>query len=177
MLIRARGSRLRYRRHTGVAVSGAHSGDVGYLFRLMSVRMAERRLVGCDFSITHPMGSSGDGLRSLLLAQTVFTSPSCWICTPATYRRERTGAVRDYTRKRGVLHTEIMDPANPDHKAGWPQNRAKLWNAARGSIHAANSGGSRGQAGRPCASRSAPRHGGGHRHSRGTPEGRSPQRP
>src|SRR6516165_6967156 len=72
MLIRARGSRLRYRRHTGVAVSGAHSGDVGYLFRLMSVRMAERRLVGCDFSITHPMGSSGDGLRSLLLAQTVY---------------------------------------------------------------------------------------------------------
>jgi hypothetical protein len=42
---------------------------------------------------------------------------------------ERTGVVRDYTRKGGVLHTEIMDSRNPEHAPGWPQNRAKLWNA------------------------------------------------
>jgi len=37
-----------------------------------------------------------------------------------------TGLVHDYTAKRGVLHTEIMTPANtPD----WMRNRAELWNA------------------------------------------------
>jgi hypothetical protein len=39
---------------------------------------------------------------------------------------ERTGLTRDYTRKSGVLHTEILAPENaPD----WMRDRAKLWNA------------------------------------------------
>ncbi|WP_054000488.1 MobQ family relaxase [Ahrensia marina] len=39
---------------------------------------------------------------------------------------ERTGIVHDYTAKRGVLHTEILTPADtPD----WMQDRAQLWNA------------------------------------------------
>src|SRR5690349_10217359 len=39
---------------------------------------------------------------------------------------ERTGRIRDYTRKGGVLHTEILAPENaPD----WMRDRAKLWNA------------------------------------------------
>jgi hypothetical protein len=39
---------------------------------------------------------------------------------------ERTGLIRDYTRKGGVLHTEILAPENaPD----WMRDRAKLWNA------------------------------------------------
>jgi len=39
---------------------------------------------------------------------------------------ERTGLDHDYTRKRGVLHTEILAPDNaPD----WMKDRAKLWNA------------------------------------------------
>jgi len=39
---------------------------------------------------------------------------------------ERTGLTHDYTRKTGVLHTEIMTPPGaPD----WTQDRAKLWNA------------------------------------------------
>ena len=39
---------------------------------------------------------------------------------------ERTGLDHDYTRKNGVLHTEIMAPDNaPD----WMKDRAKLWNA------------------------------------------------
>lgn len=42
---------------------------------------------------------------------------------------DRTGLIRDYTRKTGVLHKEIMTPGNPEHQPGWPQNRAKLWNA------------------------------------------------
>jgi MobA/MobL family len=38
---------------------------------------------------------------------------------------ERTGAVFDYTRKRGVVHAEILAPAGtPD----WMQDRAQLWN-------------------------------------------------
>jgi len=39
---------------------------------------------------------------------------------------ERTGLDHDYTRKNGVLHSEIMAPDNaPD----WMKDRAKLWNA------------------------------------------------
>jgi len=38
----------------------------------------------------------------------------------------RTGLAHDYTRKQGVLHTEILTPeGTPD----WMQDRAKLWNA------------------------------------------------
>lgn len=39
---------------------------------------------------------------------------------------ERTGIVFDYTRKRGVLYSEILTPPNtPD----WMRDRAQLWNA------------------------------------------------
>jgi hypothetical protein len=39
---------------------------------------------------------------------------------------EKTGIPRDYTKKKGVLHTEIITPDNvPD----WAQNRHQLWNA------------------------------------------------
>ena len=36
-----------------------------------------------------------------------------------------TGEVHDYTRKRGVLHTQIVMP----HGCGWAPSRAELWNA------------------------------------------------
>jgi hypothetical protein len=39
---------------------------------------------------------------------------------------ERTGAVFDYTRKRGVLHSEIIAPAGTPE---WMLDRAQLWNA------------------------------------------------
>jgi hypothetical protein len=39
---------------------------------------------------------------------------------------ERTGEVHDYTRRGGVLHTEIMAP---DHAPEWANDRAQLWNA------------------------------------------------
>jgi len=39
---------------------------------------------------------------------------------------EKTGIAHDYTRKKGVLHTEIITPDNvPD----WAKNRHQLWNA------------------------------------------------
>lgn len=40
---------------------------------------------------------------------------------------ERTGLVHDYTRRRGVEHTEIFLPEN---SPSWAGNRAQLWNAA-----------------------------------------------
>src|ERR1700688_4245721 len=39
---------------------------------------------------------------------------------------ERTGTVFDYTRKRGVLHAEIITPPNTP---AWMEDRAQLWNA------------------------------------------------
>ena len=39
---------------------------------------------------------------------------------------ERTGQGFDYTRKRGVLHSEILAPADTP---AWMQDRAQLWNA------------------------------------------------
>ena len=43
---------------------------------------------------------------------------------------ERTGLVFDYTRKRGVEHTEIVLPQDVAESAGWARNREQLWNAA-----------------------------------------------
>lgn len=40
---------------------------------------------------------------------------------------ERTGEISDYTCKRGVVHTEIMAPADAP---AWIHDRAALWNAA-----------------------------------------------
>src|SRR4051794_24615587 len=45
--------------------------EVGRPFRLMSAGVAERPLDGCDLSISDCTRSSSDGLRRLLLAQTV----------------------------------------------------------------------------------------------------------
>lgn len=39
---------------------------------------------------------------------------------------ERTGQVHDFSRKTGVLHSEIMAPANAPE---WVRDRARLWNA------------------------------------------------
>ena len=39
---------------------------------------------------------------------------------------ERTGEIHDYTRKQGVIHSEVLTPANtPD----WMNDRTQLWNA------------------------------------------------
>jgi ATP-dependent exoDNAse (exonuclease V) alpha subunit len=43
---------------------------------------------------------------------------------------ERTGLVFDYSRKRGVEHTEIVLPARVAETAEWARDRARLWNAA-----------------------------------------------
>jgi ATP-dependent exoDNAse (exonuclease V) alpha subunit len=43
---------------------------------------------------------------------------------------ERTGEVHDYTRKRGVLHAEILAPAGAPE---WVFNRADLWNKVENS--------------------------------------------
>ena len=40
---------------------------------------------------------------------------------------ERTGLVHDYTRRRGIEHTEIFLPGNAPE---WASNREQLWNAA-----------------------------------------------
>jgi len=42
---------------------------------------------------------------------------------------ERTGLVFDYSRKRGVEHTEIVLPS-ATREVGWAHDRARLWNAA-----------------------------------------------
>ena len=42
---------------------------------------------------------------------------------------ERTGLVFDYSRKRGVEHTEIVLPS-AQREAAWAHDRARLWNAA-----------------------------------------------
>ncbi len=39
---------------------------------------------------------------------------------------ERTGDIKDFTRKRGVLYTEILTPGNAPE---WMRERARLWNA------------------------------------------------
>lgn len=43
---------------------------------------------------------------------------------------ERTGLVFDYTRKRGVEHTEIVLPSSVAESAEWARDREQLWNAA-----------------------------------------------
>lgn len=53
-------------------------------------------------------------------------------CASAAYRAgcaiedERTGELHDYTRKRGVEHSEIMAPEDAPE---WAHDRAQLWNA------------------------------------------------
>ena len=43
---------------------------------------------------------------------------------------ERRGELHDYTRRTGVVHSEILMPANAP---GWANDRSKLWNAAEKS--------------------------------------------
>jgi len=47
---------------------------------------------------------------------------------------ERTGLVFDYTRKRGVEHTEIVLPSAAQ-SATWAHDRERLWNAAEAAEH------------------------------------------
>ena len=46
--------------------------------------------------------------------------------TAEVIKDHRTGEVHDYSRKNGVLHTEIIAP---DHAPAWVQDRSSLWNA------------------------------------------------
>jgi hypothetical protein len=46
--------------------------------------------------------------------------------TAEVIKDHRTGEVHDYTRKGGVLHTEIIAP---DHAPAWVHDRSSLWNA------------------------------------------------
>ena len=43
---------------------------------------------------------------------------------------ERTGLVFDYSRKRGVEHTEVVLPSAVAESAAWARDRVRLWNAA-----------------------------------------------
>jgi hypothetical protein len=43
---------------------------------------------------------------------------------------ERTGLVFDYSRKRGVEHTEVVLPSAVAESAAWARDRVHLWNAA-----------------------------------------------
>lgn len=71
-----------------------------------------------------------------LTAQTLSRSDGRSSTAAAAYRAaesisdERAGLVHDYSRKRGVDHSEIMAPANAP---GWAHDRAKLWNAVEHS--------------------------------------------
>lgn len=65
-------------------------------------------------------------------AQTVNRTAGRSATAAAAYRAgeeivdERQGLIHDYTRKGGVLHTEIMTPPNAP---AWASDRASLWNA------------------------------------------------
>src|SRR5215470_865519 len=46
-------------------------------------------------------------------------------------RDERTGDLFNYTRRRDVLHTEILLPSQYEGESiGWARNRERLWNMA-----------------------------------------------
>jgi MobA/MobL family len=51
-------------------------------------------------------------------------------------RDERTGEVHDYTKKRGITHTQIVLPEDAPE---WSRDRSKLWNAAERSETRKNS--------------------------------------
>jgi hypothetical protein len=55
-------------------------------------------------------------------------------------RDERTGELFNYTRRRDVLHTEILLPSQFEGEAlGWARNRERLWNTAEHSEKRHNS--------------------------------------
>lgn len=67
-----------------------------------------------------------------LSAQVIGRSSGRSATAAAAYRAgaciadERSGTAHDYSRRRGVVHTEVLAPANaPD----WMKDRARLWNA------------------------------------------------
>ena len=66
-------------------------------------------------------------------ATTISRSSGRSACAAAAYRAgekiidERTGLIHDFTRKGGVLHSEIVAPVGA---STWATNRAKLWNRA-----------------------------------------------
>src|ERR1700726_4228532 len=68
-----------------------------------------------------------------LHVKTVSRSTGRSVVAAAAYRAaetigdDRLGVVWDFTRKRGVLHSEIITPAGAPE---WAEDRAELWNAA-----------------------------------------------
>lgn len=49
-------------------------------------------------------------------------------------RDQQTGQVFDYTRKRGVVHEQIVLPSDATRRdINWPRDRTALWNAAEGA--------------------------------------------
>ena len=57
-------------------------------------------------------------------------------------RDERTGAVYDHSRRRDVMHKEILLPSKYDGTGAeldWARNRGQLWNAAEKAEHRSNS--------------------------------------
>jgi hypothetical protein len=78
-------------------------------------------------------GNDGDAVAIFRLsAQLVKRSEGRSATAAASYRAgirmhdERTGLVFDYTRRRGVVHAEILAP---EDAPAWVQDRARLWNA------------------------------------------------
>lgn len=67
-----------------------------------------------------------------LSSQVIGRSTGRSVVAAAAYRSgqsladERTGQVHDFSRKGGILHTEIMAPENAPR---WMRDRARLWNA------------------------------------------------
>jgi len=89
-----------------------------------------RQTHGLAFGL--PAARLGVAIYSLHV-KTVSRSSGRSVVAAAAYRAaenigdDRLGVVWDFTRKRGVLHSEIMAPADSPE---WVQDRAELWNAA-----------------------------------------------
>ena len=54
-------------------------------------------------------------------------------------RDERTGALHNYSRRRDVVHTEILLPSALAGRADWALDRARLWNVAEAAERQRNS--------------------------------------
>ncbi|WP_089290834.1 MULTISPECIES: MobQ family relaxase [unclassified Azospirillum] len=90
-------------------------------------------------ALSHSFGMSAASRREKAMAiyhcsaSTIGRSRGRSIVAAAAYRAgialtdQRTGLLHDFTRKRGILHAEIMAPLG---SPAWATDRAKLWNAA-----------------------------------------------
>jgi len=84
-------------------------------------------------AVLHPLSASGGRMAIYRFeAKIVQRSAGRSATAAAAYRAatvltdERTGLAFNYSRKRGVLHTEILTPA---YAPVWMQDRGRLWNA------------------------------------------------